>query len=369
MQEKRYSAFLDLPHNSLKPFSLSLLLSTGLAVLPVVVAAQEHSSTGAGAHILIPPGSTESEINIVSGDGSVAVVHAFGGGSGYYIYRDGQYSLVTVLEGYDSAEVYDINKDGSAWIGAVNGIDSEGNFLDERYVLWNDNVATGLPEGLRPEAISDDGGIVAGIDNYDAGAGNFEGILWSQSEGTIAKFTSPKNLFDVEDLSGNGKTVVGSHSTDGSNLKFSYEAYRWSEEGGFQSLGTSPGFEDSRATAVNRDGRIVVGFEYDQDEPGQRTASRWNESEGMISLGTLVEHLGSMATDVNADGSVIVGSSWNEEIGQGFRWTESTGMISIDQWLSDAGVELLDESTYPTTMTQAYSVSDDGEVVAGYTIT
>ncbi|WP_116645168.1 autotransporter domain-containing protein [Salinivibrio sp. HTSP] len=362
MQDKQYRAFLDLPRNSLKSLSLSLLLSTGLAVLPVVVAAQESSATDVGAQTLIPPGAPTDTDAIVSGDGSVAVIYARQNGS--YIYKNGQYSAVTVPRGYDDALVYDVNQDGSAWLGALVSVDSDG-YPSREYVVWNDNVATFLPEGLRPEAISDDGGIVAGI---DTGAGNFEGILWSQSEGTIAKFTSPKNIFGVEDLSGNGKTVVGSHSTDGSNLKFSYEAYRWSEEGGFQSLGTSPGFEDSRAKAVNRDGNVVVGYEWDQEMGSIRVASRWSEPKGMVSLGTLDGHTRSMAFDVNADGSVVVGSSSNKESGQGFRWTEPTGMISIDQWLSDAGVELLDEFTYPTTMTQAYSVSDDGEVVAGYTI-
>jgi len=365
MQEKHYSAFLDLPRNSLKSLSLSLLLSTGIAALPAVVAAQESSATGVGAQTLIPPGAATDTEAIVSGDGSVAVIYARQ--NGFYIYKNGQYSAVTVPGGYDYAWVYDVNQDGSAWIGALVSVDSEG-YSSNDYVVWNDNVATFLPEGLRPEAISDDGGIVAGIDNYEAGAGKFEGILWSQNEGTIAKFTSPENLFGVEDLSGNGKTVVGSHSTNGSNLKYSYEAYRWSKETGFESLGTSQGFEASRANAVNRDGSVVVGYEWDQEVGSIRVASRWSESKGMVSLGTLDGHTRSMALDVNADGSVVVGSSSGQETEQGFRWTESTGLISIDQWLSDAGVELLDESKYPTAMTQAYSVSDDGEVVAGYTI-
>jgi len=291
---------------------------------------------------------------MVSGDGAVAVVYATRNGS--YIYKDGQYSSVAVPEGYDYAWVYDVNQDGSAWIGALVSVDSEG-YSSSEYVVWNDNVATFLPEGLTPQAISDEGDVIA-----------FGGGLWSQTEGTIATFTSPENLFGVEDLSGNGKTVVGSHSTDGSNLKYSYEAYRCSEETGFESLGTSPEFEDSRAMAVNRDGSIVVGYEYDQEAPGRRIASRWSESKGMVSLGTLDGYTRSMALDVNADGSVVAGSASGQEIEQGFRWTESTGMISIDQWLSDAGVELLDESVYPTSMTQANSVSDDGEVVAGETI-
>ncbi len=43
-----------------------------------------------------------------------------------------------------------------------------------------------------------------------------------------------------------------------------------------------------------------------------------------------------------------------------FRWTRSTGMISVDQWLRDNGVTLPNDQTM-----QGYGVSADGNVVVG----
>ena len=148
-------------------------------------------------------------------------------------------------------------------------------------------------------------------------------------------------------LSADGSTIVGQTWLDGSHG----EAFRWSEDGGFQTLGLLPDGEWSQATAVSTDGAVVVGTA--GNDQGQQEAFRWTEADGMQSLGLLPDGEWSQASAISADGSVVVGSADN---GQGqqeaFRWTASGGMQKLG---------ILPEGGW----SQATTVSADGAVVAG----
>jgi probable HAF family extracellular repeat protein len=123
----------------------------------------------------------------------------------------------------------------------------------------------------------------------------------------------------------------------------------------FQGLGDLTGgtFESS-AQKVSADGKVIVG--YGTTATGQQ-AFRWTQSTGMISLGNTPD--GSLknnwVNNISADGTVIVGSGdpgsgWNSYIG--FRWIEKNGMEKFGS---------LDGST----RYESFSSSSDGSVIVG----
>ena len=83
----------------------------------------------------------------------------------------------------------------------------------------------------------------------------------------------------------------------------------------------------------------------------------------MVSLGYLPGSNGSHANDVTSDGSVIVG--WTLELVRvsyqalkAFRWTEQTGMQTVEEWLAEYGVD-----TNGLQLFSATAISDNGIIV------
>jgi probable HAF family extracellular repeat protein len=167
--------------------------------------------------------------------------------------------------------------------------------------------------------------------------------------------------------------------------------------GTFIPLGQFPGGDvDSLPRGVSDEGRVVVG--YSRIFSQNFAAFRWTFEEGMVDLGGLTSTDSRVfAHGVNADGSVIVGSSGHFGGRDGFLWTEATGMLGLpnipggDQnplgnineaiaatpdgativgrsgamaalWPGGGGVVEL-----ASNFTHANSISDDGQVIVGWT--
>ena len=113
---------------------------------------------------------------------------------------------------------------------------------------------------------------------------------------------------------------------------------------GLGSLGSSGSYLSEPIGGISSDGKVVVG--QSRDAFGLNHAFRWSESTGMVSIAGP----DSGAKGVSSDGSVII--VYSE--GQAFRWTEETGMEGL--------------GTPPggTPPTSAQDVSGDGSVVVGY---
>jgi len=172
-----------------------------------------------------------------------------------------------------------------------------------------------------PRAISDNGAFVAGY----AGAPT-RAFRWSLGQGfeSIGLLPSPpKALLGFGyGISGDGKFVVGRSGTSSV-----FRAFRWSESGGLQDLGTLEFNGSARAEGTNSDGSVVVGS---ASTPGGDRAFRWTSSTAMQSLGTLAGDTFSFGNAVNADGSVVAGwsgTSFTDR--QAFRWTADGGMIGL----------------------------------------
>ena len=156
--------------------------------------------------------------------------------------------------------------------------------------------------------------------------------------------------------SDDGSVVVGYARNAGSTN----EAFRW-VDGTMIGLGFLPNAARnySSALGVSADGSVVVG--HGINAYSQTEAFRWVDGT-MTGLGFLPSFTNSYANAISADGSVVVGYSdsgiYN---GKAFRWTLETGMESVEDWLSNAGVSIAAWST----LKNANGTNSDGSVVVG----
>jgi probable HAF family extracellular repeat protein len=175
-------------------------------------------------------------------------------------------------------------------------------------------------------------------------------VAWSQSLtwlGTLGGWVSWAYA-----VSADGSVVVGKSE----NAAGRFHAFRWTESGGMQDLGTLPGGRYSYAFAVSADGSVVVGWA--TNAAGYDRAFRWTASGGMQDLGTLGGDR-SWANGVSADGSVVVGAyevGYNDD--RAFRWTASGGM----QDLNTTYASLLGNGSE---LRSAYAISPDGRYIVG----
>lgn len=118
-----------------------------------------------------------------------------------------------------------------------------------------------------------------------------------------------------------------------------------------------PSFEAAEATAVSDNGQHVVAEMVDSE--GRIVAGIWHQGDDhWTSLGYLPNtnpggcpsH--SNAYEISGDGSVVVGLSWDGCSGRGFRWTQATGMVQLQNLANGAN--------------RASVVSGNGSVIAGF---
>ena len=250
--------------------------------------------------------------------------------------------------GGNDGEAMAVNSDGSVIVGvSVNGAGNDEAFR------WENNVMTGLG-ALVPNVdsmamgVSRDGSVVVGVS--ENGAGNDEAFRWENNVMTGLGTTAGRTDSDAYGVSRDGLVVVGAVS-NGNNDRL---AYRW-EGGVMTSLGTLGGLE-SYSNAVNADGSVVVGVS--DNIAGNSVAFRWTQATGMVGLGTL-GGLESDANAINKDGSVVVGFSKNSDgDDEGFVWTDM-GMVSINDMLSDSGVDMTNYW-----VSEATGVSADGTTIS-----
>jgi len=223
--------------------------------------------------------------------------------------------------------------------------------------------------------LSDDGRSVAGWKSGPAG------FLWTAGAGRN-DFGIGLNPTQGRGISGDGRVVVGGGGPGSGAF-----AFRWSATGGYQNLGTLPGFAQAMAHDANVDGSIVVGTLESTLTNGTPQAFRWTASGGMQGLG-----VGTRANAISGDGSVIVGTLSDQP--RAMRWTQAGGAqqlpslggsgasharaINFDgsiivgnsgptfrptMWINGSPTEL--QSTIVNSTLTPFGVSDDGMVVGG----
>ncbi len=242
---------------------------------------------------------------------------------------------------------YGVDSDGSHVVGK-GGPDS-----NHRAFLWTDGdgmqaLSSGFPEAASA-GISDDGNTIVG-GTVQTERALTQPYRWRNETGLdLLSDLTPTELTIAlsSGVSMDGEIIAGT------TLEPREQAFRWSEETEFVSLGFLPGYQRaSYATAISSDASTIVGRGF---SGRSSEAFRWTEETGMVGLGGFPNNtLDSSAYDVSAAGKVIVGVSTSSTEGrQAFRWTEETGIMGLGNVPGAEGFSI------------AYAVSGDGNIIVG----
>jgi probable HAF family extracellular repeat protein len=271
----------------------------------------------------------------VSADGSVVVgrVRALPYLEEAFRWCDGVMSTLGNLPGPGSSFGEGVSADGSVVVGVANA--GAAGFTSPQAFRWADGVMSGLGylaggEYLMSWAhgVSADGSVVVG---WGRSANGGEAFRWSNGVMSgLGDLPGDPFFSEASALSADGSVVVGAGDihTDANGLVVG-EAFRWAN-GIMSGLGDLPGGAfASWASAVSRDGSIVVGganahVELDPSgfPLGRGDAFIWDAAHGMRNLrDLLVNDFGlnldgwalNGATGVSEDGRTIVGTGFNPE--------------------------------------------------------
>ena len=152
--------------------------------------------------------------------------------------------------------------------------------------------------------------------------------------------------------------VGGTYGNNTCNQNLSFRASKWTAAGGLETLAKSPDspLRANRANSVNYDGSVIVGW--DDHATGPRRGAYWiNGVETVIPPLNPVTFFNGEALDVTADGSMISGIS---------------GGINRDAWrlpTATGQIEFVSANPQFTTSSAAYTLSDDGGVITGWSTT
>ncbi len=215
--------------------------------------------------------------------------------------------------------------------------------------------------------VSADGSVVVGESDYAATGAYSRAFRWTAATGMVSLGRlNDGNRSSAKGVNADGSVVVGNAENGASS---GWRAFRWTAATGMISLGLLNGGASSFATGVSADGSVVVGYSENQNNlsPYFALAFRWTAGTGMVSLGVLNGGTYSFANGVSADGRVVVGYAYDGAAAatgsnslRAFRWTEKTGMLSVEDWLRASGV------TVPADITaSANATNSDGSVVVG----
>lgn len=248
-----------------------------------------------------------------------------------------------------------VSADGTVVVGA-----SEFSMHHDRphAFRWENGVMTdiGAMGGLESNAtgVSADGAVVVG--DVQRRTNDYRAFRWEGGVMTDLG-TLGGRYANVISVSADGRVIAGNSSLDRRNENF--RAYRW-VDGVMSNLGTLGG-GTSFVIDMSPSGEVIVGNSTMAND--QWRAFRWADGS-MVNLGTLSEGSFSHATAVSASGAVVVGyASLGIDHGniRAFRWTEKSGMLSVEDWLLSTGVPVAESLA----TAQALDVSADGMIVVG----
>ena len=223
---------------------------------------------------------------------------------------------------------------------SANGSVVAGGFGNAGIILWNGGSPTEVANarGVVTSAISGDGNTVTG-ELFDATrfsvvyrrATNDIRYLPDMAANEIAVYSPAVNQ-DGTFLAVTS-AVLDLQSTCGRSYvcATTNRAYRWSETGGYQNLGTFGATWRHITSAISGDGGVIAGTAYDDVNAGNfaSTAFRWTPGTGLQALPSLAAALGNpsfaQANEISRDGSTIVGRSRGADgLYQAVYWRGST---------------------------------------------
>lgn len=282
------------------------------------------SNYGGNSDLLAGPGGAQSNATGVSADGSVIVggIEIDGTSQAVVWTNNHPPRVLDNLPGTTDSLALGVSANGQFVVGS-----STTSSFNDRAVLWKlaDNTLVDLSQTAllrspgvtdsRAIAVSRNGDIVAG--NYSTADNNLS-FIWRSGTNTsqqLALLTAGGYTnSDVVGMSANGAVIAGTQTTN----DYQSQAVYWtSADGvahGIGTLGLNGDHTFSRASAISANGQVIVG------ESDYR-AFRWSQQGGMQSvaqwLATAKVAIGNRlvlqrATATNKDGSVITGWGMDE---------------------------------------------------------
>lgn len=357
-------------------------MRTKMKLIPLVIAAASAAGPGWAQNGItdmgVLVGQATSTAYGISADGSVVVGESNNGlitndGAFRWTAANGMQGLGTLNAG-DTSAARAISSDGNVIVGSSEDGAAGNASRAFRWTQPGGMVALGVLNGGSQSfalGLSADGTVVAGW-SADGAAGNaHRAFRWTQAGGMASLgVLNGGNLSEAFGVSADGNVIVGT-ANDGTAGNAT-RAFRWTQAEGITSLGALNGGTYSKAIATSADGGIVVGSATDGVAANAVRAFRWTQAGGMVSLGTLNGGTSSgllglfgfgNSIGVSTDGRVVVGQANNgaaANVLRAFRWTQATGMQTVEDWLRASGV------TVPSDITQsANATNSDGSVVVG----
>lgn len=200
------------------------------------------------------------------------------------------------------------------------------------------------------QAISADGGAVAGVFSVQPSGSGARGYIWTSDTGVVdMNLPSPTSWPSVGWISADGSTVIGD-SQNGSV----WSAFRW-QAGNLTFL---PGVNGGPATDViaSPDGQTIVG----RGNGNRMTV--WRNDVPTEYGASPSPYNGFEPFGVSADGGTVVGWMYNTSTGgtKGFIWKKNTGFREAAPYLVQLGV------TMPGwDIREVSDISHDGRTVIG----
>jgi uncharacterized membrane protein len=318
------------------------------AALLFVLAACSAASAQVSFHVIeIPPGERATEVRGLSGDGRFAV-----GDVGRVPHRpmrwsDGEIEYLPLLQPGASSLAHAASRDGSIIVGTSM---AGGRSTAVRWTAQGVEALSGVPAESESHAydVSADGRVIVGSERSPNGPDN--AYRWTQEGGY--QVIGPGSASGV---SADGATIVG-HS-----FSVAGGAFRWTEGTGMMSLGPFPmGWDSAAPAAVSGDGSTSVGSLHFGSAPVSQ-ATRWTEATGYQPLPNVTPVIRlSFARDVSADGRTVVGTTVADGGGASIWFADGTGQL-MSEYLESLGLDLGDLD-----LAWAEAISDDGLTIAGW---
>jgi len=221
------------------------------------------------------------------------------------------------------------------------------SYAQQPELIWLGTIGG---NGSVANAVSADGSVVVGT--ADDSNGNPRAFRWTAATGIQDLGTLGGDWSEATDVSADGSVIVG-WSYDSNSI---YRVFKWTEATGMQDIGAG---DYSKAYGVSADGSMIIVDIYP-------SAYRWTQTGGLEDLGTLGGN-SSSASDISADGSYICGFSYvSAGDPYAFRWTEGVGMgqigtfYSFGRGISDDGKTITGDETGSAGIHKAFRWTQSG---------